>query len=52
MLRMQLLFDVSYEVEKCEGLGIIKGEIQELPNYVKILIWDGITYTLIILASY
>lgn len=35
-LGMQLLFDVSYEVEECEGLGIIKGEIQKLPDYVKI----------------
>lgn len=35
-LGMQLLFDVSYEVKECEGLGIIEGEIQQLPAYVKI----------------
>ncbi|NLZ48146.1 MAG: imidazole glycerol phosphate synthase subunit HisH [Clostridiales bacterium] len=35
-LGMQLLLDVSYEVKECEGLGIIKGEIHQLPDYVKI----------------
>lgn len=35
-LGMQLLFEVGYEVEECEGLGFIKGSIRKLESNVKI----------------
>ena len=35
-LGMQLLFDVSYEIRTCEGLGFIPGKIKKLYGGVKI----------------
>jgi glutamine amidotransferase len=35
-LGMQLLFDVSYEVSECEGLGLIDGKVLKLDESLKI----------------
>lgn len=35
-LGMQLLFDVGYEVNECEGLGLIRGSILKLSEDVKV----------------
>lgn len=35
-LGMQLLFETSYEGDLCEGLGLLKGEIVEIPKRYKV----------------
>ncbi len=35
-LGMQMLFDVSYEIEKCSGLGLIPGEIRKINTNMKL----------------
>jgi imidazole glycerol-phosphate synthase subunit HisH len=35
-LGMQLLFEESYEIEKCQGLGLLKGSIVKIEESVKV----------------
>lgn len=43
-LGMQLLFEYGYEIEKCEGLGLIKGSVKKLEGEIKIphMGWNNI----------
>lgn len=43
-LGMQLLFEKSFEVKETEGLGLLKGEIRELPkqNKVPLIGWNSL----------
>lgn len=43
-LGMQLLFEYGYEIEKCEGLALIKGSVKKLEGEIKIphMGWNNI----------
>jgi glutamine amidotransferase len=45
-LGMQLLFETSYEIRPCEGLGLIKGEIQKIQTTYKIphMGWNSLNF--------
>lgn len=45
-LGMQLFFEESYEVEKCEGLGLLKGDIIKLEGSIKIphMGWNSLSF--------
>ena len=47
-LGMQLLFDKSYEFEECEGLGLIKGYVDKIPEaglVIPHMGWNKLEYT-------
>jgi glutamine amidotransferase len=45
-LGMQLFFDESYELEKCQGLGLLKGTIRKLEGSIKIphMGWNSLSF--------
>jgi glutamine amidotransferase len=45
-LGMQLFFDESYEIEKCQGLGLLKGTIKKLEGSIKIphMGWNSLSF--------
>ncbi|WP_291634021.1 imidazole glycerol phosphate synthase subunit HisH, partial [Clostridium sp.] len=45
-LGMQLFFEESYEIEKCQGLGLLKGSIRKLEGAIKIphMGWNSLSF--------
>ncbi|MBU3102191.1 MULTISPECIES: imidazole glycerol phosphate synthase subunit HisH [Clostridium] len=45
-LGMQLFFEESYEIEKCQGLGLLKGNIIKLEGSIKIphMGWNSLSF--------
>lgn len=45
-LGMQLFFEESYELEKCAGLGLLKGKIRKLEGSIKIphMGWNSLSF--------
>ena len=45
-LGMQLLFEESEEIEKCQGLGLLKGKIKKLEGSIKIphMGWNSLSF--------
>ncbi|MCB2295027.1 imidazole glycerol phosphate synthase subunit HisH [Clostridium algoriphilum] len=45
-LGMQLFFEESYEIEKCPGLGLLKGNVKKLEGSIKIphMGWNSLSF--------